>query len=463
MRKILLLCISVILLHATQAQRTILIKQVNIIDVEKGRVIKNANVLITDSVITHITTGKSNHKADTVIDGSNRYLIPGLWDMHVHVFNGTLYFPLLLANGVTGIRDMFNKMDSIQTWRKNIVNGQIAGPQIIAAGPVVDGPKPMWPGSVAVKDAAEGRKAVDSLKNILHTDFIKVYSLLSRESYFAIAEEANKQHIPFAGHVPYYVSVVEAARAGQKSQEHMDGFVAAASDSSDHYMQVLQRKIIDTTLKTPLQSRQFLLRTFSAIKLQEVLREIKKCNTWICPTLTVNYNIVHPDDTRLSDPRLQYLPKAMTFYWNPANDFRFKSWTAEFYKVLQQDFNIRLQMIKPIYDAGIPILAGTDFPNPFCFPGFGLHTELEWLVKAGLTPAQALQTATVNAARYLDLQNQYGSVATGKIADLVLLDENPLTNISNTQKIQLVMVHGKVFNKATLNNMLTDAKKIAGN
>jgi hypothetical protein len=464
MRKTILLCIGALVLQTTCAQHTILIKQVNIIDVEKGKLIKNATVLISDSVITSITTGKSTFTADTVIEGRNRYLMPGLWDMHGHIWNDSLFFPLLLANGVTGVRDMFNFIQSIHRWRRDIASGKTIGPQIIAAGPVVDGPKPMWSGSVAVKDPEHGRKAVDSLKNILHTDFIKVYSLLPRESYFAIAEEANKQHIPFAGHVPYYVSVAEAARSGQKSQEHLDGFLEAASDSSDYYMQLLQKKITDTTIKGLPQSRKFLHRTYSAQKLQQVLQEIKKYDTWICPTLTVNYNITAADDTaRLSDARMQYMPRAIAHFWNPANDFRFKSWTPETYKIFKQDFKMRLEMVKPIFDAGIPLLAGTDFPNPFCFPGFSLHNELQWLVKAGLTPAQALQTATVNAARYLNLQNQYGSVATGKIADLVLLDANPLINIENTQSIQVVIVHGKVLNKAAINNMLARVKKMAGN
>jgi hypothetical protein len=439
------------------------IKQVNIVDVEKGTIIKNANVLIRDTAIAAITTKQSGLKADTVIDGKNRYLIPGLWDMHVHIGSDSLIFPLLLSNGITGVRDMFADIGSIHKWKKNIANGNTDGPQIIAAGPIVDGPKPIWPNSVAVKDAAEGQRAVDSLKNILHTDFIKVYSLLPREAYFAIAEEAKKQHITFAGHVPMQVTAVEAARAGQKSQEHLFGLLEAASDSADYYMQVLQGKIADSNLKKPLNSKQFLLRTYNAKKLQQELQEIKKYDSWICPTITVNYSMNSNDTTRKNDPRLQYLPRFFVNYWNSASDARSKTRTPETVQILEKDFNIRLQLIKPIFDAGIPILAGTDFPNPYCLPGFGLHDELQWLVKAGLTPAQALQTATINPARYLELQNKYGTVSAGKIADLILLDENPLTNISNTQKIQTVFVHGKVLNKAALNNMLESAKKKAGN
>jgi hypothetical protein len=229
-------------------------------------------------------------------------------------------------------------------------------------------------------------------------------------------------------------------------------------------MQILQRKIVDTTIKSLPQARLFLQRTYSDNKLKQVLQEVKQYNTWICPTLLVNYNMAYANDTsQLKDPRLQYLPTNYTSYWNPANDFRLKFNTPETYKIFQQDFKMKMQMIKPMFDAGIPILAGTDFPNRFCFPGSGLHNELEWLVKAGLTPAQALQTATVNAVRYLNLQNQYGTVATGKIADLILLDDNPLTNISNTQHIQTVILHGKVYNKAALNKMLVHVKKLAAN
>lgn len=462
MRELLLLAVSIILVQALHAQHTVLIKHVNIVDVEKGTIITNANVLIRDTTITSVTTKQSNLKADTVIDGTNRYLIPGLWDMHVHIWTDA-FFPLLVANGVTGVRDMLNYIQLIRSWRKKIAGNEIAGPQIIAAGPILDGPKPIWPGSVVVKDADQGKRAVDSLKNLLHTDFIKVYSLLPRDAYFAIAEEANKQHIPFAGHVPAQISIVEAARAGQKSQEHLYGFLEAASDSADYFMQVIQEKIIDTNLKKQVNKKQFLQRTFNAQKLKNALQEIKKHNTYICPTLVVLHNMAFANDSsRLQDPRVQYLPKGVTNTWNPAKDFRSKTRTPESAPVYEREFDLQLKLIKPIFDAGIPILAGTDFPNPYCFPGFGLHDELKWLVKAGLTPAQALQTATINAARYLDLQNSYGTVSPGKIADLVLLDENPLINISNTQKIQAVFVHGKLFNRAKLNNMLETAKKKAG-
>jgi hypothetical protein len=464
MRKIILLCMACIPFLTAFAQRTLLIRDVHVVDVEKGTLLKNAQVLIKDSVITQIITRKQNIKADTVIEGGNRYLIPGLWDMHTHIWDDQQFFPLLIANGVTGVRDMFEyNIAVVRNWSKEITAGKKIGPTLIAAGPIVDGEKPMWPFSVSVKNAAEGRRAVDSLKNRLHTDFVKVYSSLSRDAYFAIAEEARKQQFPFAGHVPHQITILEAAQAGQKSMEHLYGFVEAASDSAHYYAQIIQKNSTDTLLKTATQRRSFLLRTFNLQKLKQTLQEMKKHDTWICPTMTVNRGIAYMNDSNLlKDPRLQYLSPFVTAAWNPVTDFRFKSWTAETFAWYRQEFDLKMKILKAIYETGIPILAGTDFPNPYCLPGFSLHDELQWMVKAGIPAVAALQTATINPARYLGKQATYGSVAVNKIADLVLLDQNPLTDISNTTKINAVFVHGKLLNQTAIRQMLENVKKASG-
>ncbi|MBL0356658.1 MAG: hypothetical protein IPP72_07050 [Chitinophagaceae bacterium] len=209
-----------LLLSVNLSAQTILIKKVNIVDVENGRIISNKQVIIKDGIISQVVDANTmlQTKADTVIDGTGKYLMPGLWDMHTHVWNDATTFPLLIANGVTGIRGMFESMYNVNNWRDNISKGKMEGPQLFVAGPIVDGPKPIWPGSVAVSNEADGRRAVDSLKNKLKVDFIKVYSLLSYTSYMAIADECKKQQIDFAGHVPNEVTVVEAAVAGQKAR-----------------------------------------------------------------------------------------------------------------------------------------------------------------------------------------------------------------------------------------------------
>jgi hypothetical protein len=461
--RILLLLVTSFCAELSYSQHTILIRNIDLVDVEKGVVKRGADLLIRDSIITSIGYHKSPPVTDTVIDGTGKYLIPGLWDMHTHVWSDEFFFPLLIANGVTGIRDMFESIRAAEIWKKKIAEGKIDAPEIRLAGPILDGPKPIWPGSVAVSTPEEGRRAVDSLKNILHTDFIKVYSLLSRDSYFAIADEAHKEHIPFAGHVPNVISVSEAAKSGQKSQEHMYGFLEEASDSSDYLMQVIRGEIKDSVLTDRVQRMQFLFRTYNVRRLQDLLHTIKTTDTWICPTLTVLHAVGYMNDSSLlNDPRMQYMGRGIRNSWDPKKDARFRNWTPATFAAFRQDFNYKLRIIKALQDAGIPLLAGTDFPNPYCFPGFGLHEELQWMVRAGLTPAEALQTATINPARYFGIEQRTGSVAEGKTASLVILDANPLLDISNTQKIEMVILRGKVLNKAALQALLDKAKRIAG-
>jgi len=445
--------------------QTILIKNVNIVDTENGKLISSRHVLIRDGIISQVTKGEVilTIKPDTVVDGTGRYLMPGLWDMHTHIWNEATTFPLLIANGITGVRGMFEMMNNVNRWREDISKGKIAGPQLMVAGPIVDGPKPVWPGSVAVKDEADGKRAVDSLKNKLKVDFIKVYSLLSRQNYLAIAAESRRQNIPFAGHVPNEITVVEAAEAGQKSQEHLYGMIESASDSADHWFAYLQGTVKDSTMKKRSLRKEFLFRTYNENKLKRLLQQIKKTDTWICPTLTVNRGIATVDDTTLlNDPRIAYMGKFIKGMWDFRTDFRFKSWTPLDFEQSKKEFELKLSITKLVYDAGIPILAGTDFPNPHCYAGFGIHDELELLVKAGLSAAAALQTATINPAKYFNLAATEGSVALNKNANLVLLTKNPLQNISNTKTIEMVFVKGKLFTTAQLEEMKEGVKKMLG-
>jgi hypothetical protein len=438
-----------------------MIQNINIIDVEKGRVLKQQHVLITGNSITAISKKPITVKADTTINGAGLFLIPGLWDMHTHVWNNATTFPLLIANGITGMRGMFDQMQNINNWRTGISNGKITGPQIIAAGPIVDGPKPVWPGSVAVKNVDDGRKAVDSLKNKLKVDFIKVYSLLSSESYFAIADECKKQNIAFAGHVPNVLTPLEAANAGQKSQEHLYGFIEMAGDSAAYWYDYQQGKIKDSTWGERSIRKAFVLRTFNETKLKQQLAEIKKTGTWVCPTLTVNKGIAYMNDTSLlDDPRMIYMGKFIRDFWDYRKDFRFKSFTPKDFALYRQEFELKLKITYLIHEAGIPLLAGTDFPNPHCYAGFGLHEELELMVKAGLSPAEAIKTATINPARYFNTLAVEGTVAVNKKANLVLLSKNPLENISNTKSIEMVIVNGKVFTSAQLQLMMEGVKKL---
>jgi Amidohydrolase family len=456
-----LLTLSVVLFLQVGFAQTVLIKNAVIVDVEDGKLISNRQLLIRNGVIESIHKSNASVTTDSVIDAKGMYLIPGLWDFHTHIWNDATTFPLLIANGVTGVRGMFEDVNNVKRWRQNISDGKYPALSIFSAGPIVDGPKPVWPNSVAVSNAAQGRKVVDSLKNKLKVDFVKVYSLLGRESYFAIAEESKKQNILFAGHVPNVLTVLEAAQAGQSTQEHLYGFIEAASDSADTWFAYQRGEVKDSAWKQRSFRKAFLFRTFNEKKLQSILKEIKKTNTWICPTLAVNRGIAYVNDTTLlDDPRMAYMGTFMRNFWDYRKDFRFQSYKPVDFEDNRKEFELKLKITGMIHKAGIPILAGTDFPNPHCYAGFGIHDELEWLVKAGLTPFQALQTATMNPAKYMNRYATEGSIAVNKKANLVFLTANPLQNISNTKQIQMVMVNGKLFTKAQLEQMLESVKKM---
>src|SRR4030095_504193 len=264
--------------------QVIVIKNTNIVDVKTGNITKNVSVLINNKRIQKIEKEIKIADDAQVFDGTGKYLIPGLWDMHTHTWNAENFFPLLIANGVTGIRDMFGTMSVLNKWKENIANGKMTGPVIYGSGPIIDGPKLIWPGSVAINSTEQVPRVIDSLKNKLKVDFVKVYSLLQRADYFKIAEESKKQNISFAGHVPAEVTVLEAAKAGQKSQEHLIGFVQGASDSADYFNKVSQKQIIDTPLRNPTIKMGRLLNTYNEKNLTALINELAKYDVWICPT-----------------------------------------------------------------------------------------------------------------------------------------------------------------------------------
>lgn len=437
----------------------LLIKNTNVVNVESGKIISNVTVWIKDGVIKDISPVISI-KEIKAIDGTSKYLIPGLWDMHGHTWYASGFFPLLLANGVTGIRDMFGSIDSINNWRKEIAGHKMLGPVISASGPIVDGPKPVWPGSVALGDPEKVPKVVDSLKNTLKVDFIKVYSLLSRDVYFRIATESKKHHIPFAGHIPNAVTNLEAAAAGQKSLEHLLGFIQESSDSAAYLAAVARGEIKDTALANRGFKTNMLLRTYNKEKMKELIRRLARYDVWVCPTLVVNRNISKLDDSAfVKDSRLSYMAPMFRTMWNPANDFRFKSASKDYFEASRKMFSTYKEIVGEMQLAGVKLLAGTDYPNPYCFPGFSLHDELVLLTESGLTPLQALQTATINPARYLGIIDRTGTVEKGKMANLVLLDKNPLENIENTQSIRAVIVQGRLLDRQDLDKMLQELRQ----
>lgn len=461
--------------QAPPQQNILAISDVTVIDATGAAAKPNVTVIITGDRITAIAeTGKAEiPKNAQVIDGKGKFLIPGLWDMHVHTLIDSLpetHFPLFIANGVTGVRDMAADVGLLKQLRKDINEGRLLGPRLIG-GQMVDGPIPFWPDlAISISDEASARRTAASVKD-RGVDFIKVYSLVPRDAYFALADEAKKRGIPFAGHVPLSVTALEASNAGQKSIEHLEGiFVACSSVEPDLRKNIEQaikvakdRKQLQTSLVRVLnQSEIRAQETYSPEKAAALFARFAVNGTWQSPTLVVQRAAAFMRDSDFTnDPRLKYVRRGLRESWKNQDDFRLKNVTAEnaaHYKIL---FQKRLELILAMHRAGVKMLAATDAVAWYVFPGFSLHDELELFVKAGLTPMEALQTATLNPATYLGLSDTLGTVEQGKKADLLLLEASPLENISNTKRINAVVVNGRLIPRVSLDKMLKDAEAAA--
>jgi imidazolonepropionase-like amidohydrolase len=384
-------------------------------------------------------------KGARVIDGKGKYLIPGLWDMHVHLWDRQPMLNLYLAAGVTGIRDMGSDPTRTLALRRDIEAGKIPGPRIVTSGPLVDGP-----GSgitqapvIQAENANEGRAAADTIDDAGH-DFIKVLSRLSVDAYQALAQRARVRRAIFAGHVPESVSVWEAVDARQKSQEHLFGMALACSYDETR----LRRQRLEAIAKKDYEAlrdiRDRTYATFSASQCRELFRKMARYGVWQTPTLTLRKRLSLMDLERLAaETQLRLVPNDVRSGWkDPREDL--KRATPEQLKNFTEDYEFHRNLTVMMQRAGVGLLAGTDTGDSYVVPGFSLHDELEYLVEAGLTPLEALNTATINAARYLDREKTEGTVERGKRADLVLLDADPLADIRNTRKIALVIVNGRL-------------------
>jgi hypothetical protein len=457
-------------------QNILAISDVTVIDATGAPAQPNMTVVITGDRITKIAkTGEvAIPKKAQVIDGKGKFMIPGLWDMHVHTVIGSLpklYFPLFIANGVTGVRDMAAPdLGFVKQLRKDIDEGRVVGPRIVA-GQMVDGPMPFWPGlPIPVSDAAGARQAVASAKD-RGADFIKVYSLVPRQAYFGLADEAKKRGITFAGHVPFLVSASEASDAGQKSIEHLEGIWLGCSAEEPKLRKILEEAVKDakdinqirTSLVRALNATQLsAVETYSQEKATALFARFAKNGTWQAPTLVVKRAGAFMDDSDFTnDPRLKYIRPGIRDGWKNQDDWRLKNRSAESSARYRQIFQKELDLILAMHRSGVKMLAATDAVVWYVFPGFSLHDELGLFVQAGLSPLEALQTATRNPAIYLGLIDMLGTVEIGKKADLVLLEANPLENISNTKRINAVIVNGQMIPKVSLDKMLSDAEAAA--
>jgi imidazolonepropionase-like amidohydrolase len=302
----------------------------------------------------------------------------------------------------------------------------------------------------------QGRAAVNSARE-LGVDFIKVYQSLSRDAYFAIADEARRHHMPFAGHLPHAVSAEEAARAGQRSIEHHAITTNLFCFANEQELRGTLDELYGTDAGRPVIIRRA-LEHYDQKRCAAGFRGLATHGVWRTPTLMANPSRMF-EGRWLEDPRRVYIGQGLLRSWDETRSRRLAAgFTAPLMAELDAVFG---RITAEMHRSGVGILAGTDAAGPqqpFVIPGFGLHDELELLVKAGLTPLDALRTATLNPARFFEKEDSLGTVEPGKLADLVLLDLNPLENISHTQRIRAVVANGRYFDRAALDGLLSDAK-----
>lgn len=410
---------------AAQKENALAITHVMVIDCTGATAKPNSTIVITGDRISAVGPSEtvSIPAGVHVVDGSGKFLIPGLWDMHGHLSNATdTAFSRLIMNGVTGVRDMGGDLDQIDRWRSEIAAGKRVGPQIVRAGPFVDGPK-QEEYRLTVTNAAEARQAVRQLK-LRGVDFIKVHNGLSREAFFAVADEARKQGLPLAVHLPSGlwshpkgegVSVAEASDAGARSLEHIEVLYESALYRKGATAKTLQEAIAE----------------YRGAAGEALFKSLKKNGTWYVPTLVAYYR------------------GFVLWSGNPKE-------TAGSLEIHRQN----LEIVEAMHKAGVGILAGSDFSDWAVVPGVDLHNELALLVEAGFTPMEALQAATLEPAKYLGGLSTQGTIEKGKVADLVLLDANPLEDISHTRMINSVVVRGRLFSVTQLRDQILNSQKV---
>lgn len=446
---------------------------VNDVEVESGRLLKDRTVLIyEDRVRAVVPAGRARLARGTrVVDATGKYLIPGLWDMHVHLFRHVdpprthteTFFPLFVANGVTGVRDMFTNFEDfplLQEMRRDIASGRLTGPRIAAAGVMVDGTRPgtdapSRPGSLVAHNGAEARAVVREAR-ARGLDFVKVYSVLPREAYFAVADESRKLGITFAGHVPNDVGVAEASDAGQRSMEHLRGGVETCSREKMTLTEWLSLARRDLG-----QYARRLVESQDEGRCRSLFEHLARNKSWQGVDLSLKWANIGDPRWRHS-PNLRYVPRKWQEGWEAAKADSDRRLSEGDRAALLRLTRLYAAYTGAMYRAGVPVIAGTDVGNPFLVAGYSLHEDLALLVEeAGLSPLEALRTATLNPARFLGITVTTGTVAAGKLADLVLLDASPLEDIHNTQKISAVVLNGRYLDRRALDGLLAEAATAA--
>ena len=461
-------------------QQPLVLTHITVVDVTGGPSRPDMTVVVAGGRIASIvpSSGAAVPRQAKVVNAAGKYLIPGLWDMHVHLTEApaegeegtppvkvdarSYYFPLLVANGILGARDMGGVLDTLISWRKEIAAGKTLGPRLMVTGFKLGSAKPVVPGATApVETAAQVRTSVELLRQ--HgADFVKVdFGLENADLYPVVAEESKRQGMTFVGHVPLTMNPGDAAALGQRSIEHLIQVPLACSSEETG----LRRRLRALRAKASFMERfagwslwyrglpheyavsERIAATYDSVKAAALFKRFVDSGTWQTPTLFLERDrALHIPGNGLELESRYGLASKMR---RPSRPF-----TPENSARSEAYYRRELQIVGAMYRAGVGILAGTDLPVGHAIPGYGLHEELSLMIESGLSPLAALQTATLNPAKFFGLTDSLGTVEQGKVADLIVLGADPLADIGNTNRIDAVIIRGALKDRHELDQML---------
>ena len=451
---------------AARQAADLVIRNTTIIDVARGRSVSGQAVAVRGARI--VSAGPDRQVARRYspareIDGRGKFVMPGLWDMHMHFGGGPelveenkALLPVYVAFGVTSVRDAAADIsDSVLAWRDQVARGELLGPTIYTSGPKLEGYKPLWKGTIEVGTPAEVEAALDRLQ-AMKVDFVKITDNTLKPDIFLYAIGAAKRRgLRSSAHTPFALTIEQAAAAGLSSIEHIDYLIKAGSPDEAR----IGADYAAGRISYGAASDHF-VDTFDAAFARRVYRRLAATGIRVTPTLNMGRILAFLDrEDHTKDAGLALVGPGLRKTYDWRVERAAKATPAEV-AARHREYQLSAKVLPMLRDAGIPILAGTDagYLNSFNYPGIGLHDELDAYVEAGLTPAQALASATVTGPEFLGAADRFGAVSAGKVADILILDANPLNNIAATRAIHAVVLKGRLLDRAALDRLLADAK-----
>jgi imidazolonepropionase-like amidohydrolase len=422
----------------------LVVTHVGVIDTRTGKLLEDRDVLIRGGRIVSVAPATSVPAgADSILlDGRGKYVIPGLWDCHVHLsFTTASALPLFIALGITEVRDLGGKLTEIEDWRARIADGSLPGPHTMRVGPILNGKS--FNAYQFVPDSAEASRGAVRLLNFLGMDEIKVHRRMPRDWYFAALDESKKLNIPLVGHVPVEVTPEEASNAGQYMIEHTETLFEGTFSAN----------LKDAQLPGAIHD------WLATDQPDKLFATFVKNGTWVDPTLAGGLEMVEIfDPSAKPNPLYRYVAASQRKQW--AEYAKQHPMSADELRSFSDHMNALVDVTTRMHKDHVRLVAGTDAAGPRLV-AFSLHQELSVLVRAGLSPLEALQSATLNPAIAFDRIADLGVVEPGKLADLLLLDASPLERIENTQLINAVIQDGKLYSRSDLDRLLSEAEHLA--